>query len=183
METAAGAGKAKRKRRSQKKTAALILIAIVALSSVTFLTVDRIETHKRWAAEMEYAVYFNHAIEDHDIAEADYFLDELRQTDREHSRELSKINTFLMWYRGTDFNATQHFYFRHQLLQISDTLLDAYSSILNYTSINTETGPSFWYFGPPTPDDALLKEAADLAADATALIDKTCYFITPTPNN
>jgi DNA-binding transcriptional ArsR family regulator len=166
---------------SAKKLAALLLIAIVAATAFTTLTIDRLQTHERWATEFRLAQHFHVATDNHDIEEAYYTLHELQRVDQQHSLELSQIDAFLMWYRNPDLNDTDRAKFRPQIREIGNKVISAYGSILNYTSMNYITGPSFWYFGPPSPNETILKEAADIAVQATTAIPKPVYFVTPVP--
>lgn len=163
---------------SFKKFAALLLIGIIAGTLVTAWTYDRINTHERWAIEFRVAQQFFFQTDDHRIDEADHSINELMKFDRENNFELSKIDSFLIYFRDPDLNISQTDFSKadYAFHQIGHKVIAAYGSILNYTSINTVSGPPFWYFGPSSPDKPTLKEAADIAANAEAIIHKPQIF-------
>lgn len=164
---------------SSKKLAALLLIAIIGSSIGTFWVYDRINTHEKWATEFRVAQQFFIFTDDHEIDNAYRSLHELMRIDQAHTVELGKIDSFLTWYRDPDLNATKRSEADYAFHQIGHKVIDAYGSILNYTSINGISGPSFWYNGPSPPDEATLKEAADIAVNAEAIIHQpTAYNAT-----
>jgi DNA-binding HxlR family transcriptional regulator len=155
---------------SFNKIAALILIGIVAGTLVTAWTYYRIGTHQRWATEFRVAQQFYVQTDDHDIDGAYHSIGELVKLDQDHSLELSRIDSFLTWYRNPDLNDTGRAKVDYAFHQIGHKVIDAYASILNYTSINDVTGPPFWYFGPSSPDESMLQDAANIAVSAESII-------------
>jgi hypothetical protein len=164
---------------SSGKLAALLLIAIIGSSLGTFLVFDRINTHEKWATEFRVAQQFFIFTDNHETVNAYRSLHELMRVDQAHTVELGKIDSFLTWYRDPDLNSTKRSEVDYAFHQIGHKVIGAYGSILNYTSINGISGPSFWYTGPSSPDIATLKEAADIAVNAEALIHQpTAYNVT-----
>lgn len=165
---------------SSGKLAALLLVAIIGASLGTFLVCDRINTHERWATEFRVAQQFFIFTDDHETDNAYQSLHELMRIDQAHTVELGKIDSFLTWYRDPDLNSTKRSEVDYAFHQIGHKVVNAYGNILNYTSINSISGPSFWYSGPSSPDEATLKEAADIAMNAEAIIHQpTAYNATP----
>ncbi len=160
---------------SSKKFAAALLICIIASTLITAWTYDRINTHEKWAAEFREAQNFRNYLDEHDIDNAYSSIGELVRLDRAHSSELGMVDSFLCSLHDPDLNLsrlspTNQTAVGRAMNELGDKVLDAYGSILNYTRINYVSGPPFWYFGPPSPDETLLKEAADIAANAEAII-------------
>jgi hypothetical protein len=56
---------------------------------------------------------------------------------------------------------------------IAIELPEAYWNPLNTTSVDSETGPPFWYFGPSPPDEAMLQTVATLAMQLTETIPES----------
>jgi hypothetical protein len=161
---------------SVKKLAALLLIGIIATTLVTTWTYDRINTHEKWATMLREAQNFHVHMDEHEIDDAMNALSELETIDQDHISELSQIDSFIMGLHNPDFNesklpATERTIVGEAIFQVGDKVIDAYGNILNYTSINLVTGPPFWYFGPSSPNESMLKEGANIAVNAEAIVN------------
>jgi hypothetical protein len=180
---------------SLKQLVALLLILAVALA-LFFWASDRIDTHKRWASMMEmshrFMIHFdevyvrlpdkftNESYPTHfwirnELDYADWVLLKLIRLDETHASQLFKIEDLINTLRdpATDtvqLNESQFWFLSNAIHTIAQKLVDAYWNPLNGTDVNSETGPSFWYFGPSPPDEAILQQVATLAINAKATI-------------
>ena len=177
---------------SLKKIVALLLVAVIAVSLFAFAT-NRISTYRDWssmvigAQEFKGHIYEARALgavgsdnPDFSVARNEMryameSLDKIQRLDRLHSVELGRIENLLIDLYG--LNDTQRLELSSQapnlprnLELIGNKVLSAYTGFINYTYINTEEGPPFWYFGPSPPDEPTLQEAVNLATQANALI-------------
>jgi hypothetical protein len=174
---------------SLKKIIAIAVIAVVAISG--FLLVEnQIETHRAWAAEIIQAQEFRNHIENarafaylndsnsesyqrsrDELTYASESIEKIADLDKVHSSELFRISVFLENLRGA--NDTQKAQLiaavpglSYNMRMIGEKVLAAYGTFDKDTVINTKEGPSFWYFGAPPPNEAILQEAYDLATEA-----------------
>jgi hypothetical protein len=180
---------------SLKQLVALLLILAVALT-LFFWASDRIDTHKRWASMMEISQRFMIHFDEVYVRLPDEFTNEsypthfwirseldyahwvmlkLIRLDEAHSSQLFKIENLIDTLRDptTDtvrLNESQFSDLRNAIYTIAQKLPDAYWNPLNGTDVNSETGPSFWYFGPSPPDEVILQQVATLAIHAKAII-------------
>ena len=194
VEDAAYPAKKRRRRVSTKKVAALLLVAIIATATVSVWAFDRIETHKRWVKQFyesfDYAVhmaavgplitsYYNAPQESErftlslELEAAQLSLHELTRTDQDRNSvpALDKIQSFMSYLSAstnqnlTKLSPTEITDLANSAIRVGESVVSAYGAILNCTSMN-DSGPPFWYFGPSSPDQAVLQEAADLAVSA-----------------
>ena len=198
VEDAAYPAKKHRRRVSIKKVAALLLVAIIATAAVSAWAFDRIETHKRWAKlaneSFDFANnmvivipllhdYINNSGESQRTAfsgqlwAASLSLRELKDTERDIYNDLAldKIGTFIGKLGDYKLNLTElspkeQLDLGNAIAGISQNVANTYMAICNYTSGDGSGGIPFWYFGPSSPDQAFLQEAADMAANAQQLI-------------
>jgi hypothetical protein len=175
----------------------LILILIILVASASFVWAsDRIETHKRWASMLEMSqrfsvhftevylrlpsVYGNETDPTHywfqnELDYAEWALNKLMKLDEAHTSELVRIEELIMNLRspnaiGPWFNNSQFADLGNSIYSIAQKLPQAYWNPLNSTSVNSDTGPPFWYFGPSPPDEAILQQIATLAIHAKEII-------------
>ncbi len=184
---------------SLKQLLVLILVVAVVFASFAWAS-DRIEIHKRWASMIEmsqrFRVHFtevylrlysltenetmdplSHEIFSNEISYASWTMNQLVSLDSAHASELFRIEDLIMTLQESGTSGLQLQLRDSQFQNLSDTLHAiaenlplAYWNPLNTTSINSETGPPFWYFGPSPPDEALLQQIATLAIQAKAII-------------
>jgi len=198
VEDAAYPAKKPRRRVSTKKLAALLLVAIIATATVSVWAFDRIETHKRWVKQFyesfDYAIqmakvahqvsiYYNTPQEpqkmelSNELYDACFSLRMLKDTERDRDSVLAlgKIQSFMSCLGDNDYlnltklSPTEKNDLTNAIAHIGNRVVDAYGVILNRTSVD-DSGPSFWYFGPSSPDQTFLQEAADMAVSAQQLI-------------
>lgn len=176
----------------------LVLILVIVVASGSFLWASgRIETHKRWAAMLEmsqqFMIHFDEVyvrlpsimknetpdpthywlIDELDYA--DWAISQLARIDTAHESELFSVEIFVWTLQGSattgiQLNSSQFLNLSSAIHTIAYKLPQAYWNPLNTTSINTETGPPFWYFGPSPPDEAILQQMATLATQAKEII-------------
>jgi hypothetical protein len=178
-----------------KQLLVLVLIIVVASASLVWAS-DRIETHKRWASMLEMSqrfmihftqaylrlpgVYGNETDPTHywfqnELDYADWALDKLMKLDEAHTSELIRIEDLIMNLRSPNavepwLNNSQFADLGNTIYLIAEKLPQAYWNPFNSTSINSDTGPPFWYFGPSPPDEAILQQVAALAINAKEII-------------
>lgn len=189
--------KKSRRRISTKKGAAILLLAIIVTASVTFWAFDRIETHKRWVTQyyvsFDYGLhmaqlgplissYYNNSEDlqrfalNNELYDASRSLRNLKDNERDSDSVLAidKIRSFMSCLGDNDLKLTQlsskeRSDLTNAVTQIGERVVNAYGAILNHTKVNN-SGPSFWYFGPSSPDQAFLQEAANIAVNAQQII-------------
>jgi hypothetical protein len=107
---------------------------------------------------------------------ADWALNKLMKLDEAHTSELVRIEELIMTLRpqgaiGPWLNNSQLEDLSSSIYTIAERLPQAYWNPFNSTSVNTDTGPSFWYFGPSPPDEAILQQTVALATHAKETIN------------
>lgn len=195
VEDAAYPAKKHRSKLSIRKVTALLLVAIIVTASVSVWAFDRIETHKRWiklvnesfdfANNMVIVIpllhdYINNSGESQRTAfngqtwAASLSLRELKDTERDRDNDLAldKIGSFIGKLRDSNLNLSklspkEQIALGNAIAGISQNVANAYGAICNYTSGD---GLPFWYFGPSSPDQAFLQEAADIAVSAQQIV-------------
>lgn len=180
-----------------KQLLILILVIVVVLASFVW-AYDRIETHKRWGSMLLISqrlgivlseararlpsimmnattdpthFWFTSVLDD-----AWWTLDQLIKIDEPHESELYRVIDLVTAMRGSEelqLTNSQFSNLSSTLKAIAQNFLDAYWNILNFTSVSTETGPPFWYFGPSPPDETLLQQIDDLAIQAQDIINSS----------
>jgi hypothetical protein len=181
---------------SLKQLLVLILVIVVALASFVW-TSDRIETHKRWASMVETSQQFGiifsevyvrlpsitenattdptHFWFTDELDSASWTMNQLIKLDEAHESELFRIEDLISTLRdasinGVLLNISQFWYLSNNIHTIAQKLPQAYWNPLNATSLDSETGPPFWYFGPSPPDEAMLQQIATLATQLKEII-------------
>lgn len=176
-----------------------LLVALIIglfVTAVTYIwSLQRVSEHSNWQSQYgEVQVFWMHlqsaSILVHrnvtsttiqgwlgdELLYASWTLSNLGNLDSHHSGQLFRISTVLLTirsdiYLGTyiiGFNSTQLDRLSTNFQSLGDKLRAAYTNFLNYTS-TSNTGPSFWYFGPTPPDEILLRLAVDLAVTMPGL--------------
>ncbi|MGB8781366.1 MAG: hypothetical protein WCD81_12055 [Candidatus Bathyarchaeia archaeon] len=184
---------------SLKQLLVLILVIVAALASFGWAS-DRIETHKRWASmvetSQEFGIVFSevyvrlpsitenattdptHFWFTNELDFASWTLSQLVKVDEAHESELYWIEDLIVTLRdasinGVLLNDSQFWNLSNGIKLIAIELPEAYWNPLNTTSVNSETGPPFWYFGPSPPDETMLQTVATLAMQLTETIPKS----------
>jgi len=175
---------------------AALLVITIAAPVIVYWSIDRMETHRRWQRQFSevqtftfYHMWTASALLTKDSwpsqETVDWARDELQGAlnsivklsylDRNHANQLGRIDYVLarLSTSWSDYTLNLTFDQRTTLSghihTIGDKILNAYTNYLNYTSTNTITGPSFWYFGPSPPDEILLQQAVELATSLPGL--------------
>ena len=176
----------------------VVLLLIISVVSALFLWAsNRIDIHRRWASMLEMSQLFmihfdvvyvrlpdkftNESYPTHfwflnELDYADWALNKLMKLDEAHASDLFRIEDLIMTLHdpetnGVRLNDSQFWDLSSTVHAIAQKLPDAYWNPLNGTSVNSDTGPPFWYFGPSPPDEAILKQTATLAIHAKAIIN------------
>jgi hypothetical protein len=184
---------------SLKQFLVLILVIVVVLASYVWAS-DRIETHKRWAsmlnASQEFSIIFSEVyvrlpvmLENStshptynwftdELDSASWTMNQLIKVDEAHERELYWIEDLILTLRdaginGVLLNNSQFWNLSNNIKLIAIELPQAYWNPLNTTSVDSEAGPPFWYFGPSPPDEAMLQQVATLAMQLTETIPQS----------
>jgi hypothetical protein len=105
-----------------------------------------------------------------EIEAAQLSLHELTRTDQDRNSvaAFDKIQSFMSYLSAsadqnlTQLSPTEIDDLATAAIGVGERVVSAYGAILNCTSMN-DSGPPFWYFGPSSPDQVVLQEAADLA--------------------
>ena len=166
---------------SLKQLVAVLLLVMIIVAGV-FWAVQRINTHKRWASMLRESQRLRSHLDrvacllpvksNWLIAELGYAtssLLELINLDGKHRIPLRKIDHMIMTLRDPDVDLSGLDLF-DAIHNIGWKVVKAYGNLLNYTSVNVENGPPFWYFGPSPPDEGILEEAAQLAVNVTTKV-------------
>lgn len=123
---------------------------------------ERLRTHLGAAAYGMSRQEFKHALSS---------ISELIILDKEHQIQLRKIEFMIETLLDPDIDL-----FKLNLTEIEAIhsigwkVVEAYGNLINYTSVDYVNGPPLFYFGPSPPDEVILEEAAQLAADVTTKI-------------
>jgi hypothetical protein len=175
----------------------LVLILIILIGSTSFFWAsDRIATHERWASELEMLQQFStHFIEVYVrlpsitenvttdpthfwfLSELDYAQWTLNQLiNGAHTSELYTVEDLIhtLYESGTNgvkLNDSQFWNLSNTFRTIAQKLPRAYWNPLNSTSVDSRTGPPFWYLGPSPPYEATLQQVATLATYAKGIVD------------
>jgi len=179
-----------------KQLIVLLLLVMVVVATV-FWVVLRIDMHKRWASmlresqrlrdhldEVAYLLPAKFQMNPDGINQnwllaelhyADNSLLELIELDKEHQVPLLKIDDMIITLRDPETNLSRLNNIEQRDLieairNIGWKVANAYWNLINYTSVDSVNGPPFWYFGPSPPDEALLQEAVELAAEVKTKI-------------
>ena len=104
-----------------------------------------------------------------EIFYADLALSDLNVLDNGHHEQLQNISDMIQTLDShglylTGLNATQRSSLASSIRNVGERVAAAYWNYLKNTSSSTGSGPPFWYFGPSPPDETVLQQAADLAA-------------------
>lgn len=169
---------------------AALLLVIIAIPSVVFWSVQRMDMHRRWQTQFveaqTFAFYHMWTASSlllsgpwpgqttvdwarTEVQSARNSLVKLSYLDRDHANQLLRIDYVLvrLTTNWSDYvlnlTYTERTTLSNHIRTIGDKLLNAYGNYINYTSTNTTTGPSFWYIGPSPPDEDLLRQVVDLA--------------------
>jgi len=176
------------------KYAIVLLLAVIIASAGTFWATQRINTHRQWASMMRETQRFrdhmwtiaqllNSSFQTNSTAQrwlseefyyAHTSLYELKQLDEAHWLQLSQIEDAvygkLNSYRIFSVNFTEHQNtIAGEVRDIGDEVVSAYWSFSQNIEVGVN-GPSFWYIGPSPPDETILQEAIDSAANATKFL-------------
>jgi hypothetical protein len=198
VEDAANSIKRRRRRISTKKLVELLLIAIIVTASVSVWAFDRIEINKRWVNQFnesfDYALhmaqvgpliysYYNTSEDlqrftlNNELYDASNSLLKIQDLERDGNSFLllGKIRSFMSRLSNNDLNLTQlstneRNDLANAAVKIGNLVVRSYGAIFNYTTVDPNYGPPFWYFGPSSPDQAELQEAAELAVSAQQII-------------
>jgi len=178
---------------SLKRIIVLLVLVVVVVGGV-FWSYQKINTHKLWASMLRESQRLHEHLEMVAIqlpakfqsnmdsitqnwlhAELNYAtgsLSELIILDERHQIPLLKIDNLIMTLRDPDtdlssLNSTEQSHMMKTIHDIGKKVVEAYWSLLNYTSVDGVNGPPFWYFGPAPPNETILGEAAQLAFNLT----------------
>jgi len=104
-----------------------------------------------------------------EIFYADLALSDLNVLDNGHHEQLQNISDMIQTLDShglylTGLNATQRSSLASSIRNVGERVAAAYWNYLKNTSSSTGSGPPFWYFGPSPPDETVLQQASDLAA-------------------
>lgn len=177
------------------KQLVVLFLLIVVIGAGVFWAVQRIDAHKLWMSQLYHAqrvmfhldtvaTLLNGSFQTDPTSQRWFFTEltytygpitELKHLDSSHQVLLMKIEGMVMALddHGTfllGLNSTQRSTLAETVHEVGLKLVSAYGNFLNFTSANCVTGPPFWYFNPPPPDEAVLAEAAELAVNVTAEI-------------
>lgn len=170
------------------KVILLLLVLLIAIPVTVFLSLERIETHRRWGwqeiASQRFMFHLRHAANVLDssgfeknetarawfsaeISYAGSALSDLGALDTRHRSQLFSVRE-IVWSLDSGFcfvglNETQRSILIGLIRGLADKVVVAYWNYLNYTQSDIGSGPPFWYFGPAPPDETVLREAIDLA--------------------
>lgn len=176
----------------------LVLILVIVAVTATFVWAsDRVAIHERWASELEMSQQFGIHFSEvyvrlpsitenvttdpthfwflNELDYAQWTLDQLIELDGAHTSELYRVEDLIQTLiesgtNGIQLNDSQFSSLGSTINSIAQKLPEAYWDPLNSTSVDSRTGPPFWYLGPSPPDEAILQQVATLATYAKGIV-------------